>query len=295
MPVHDDAIQNSSSIPIQLVGGVFNTPNAKITEDQKQYFESILLKGSYNDYNPVLSDDLKFNIRVENVPEFLAETVNLCGANFKACLKSYYHHTRGFWQFNFSEEYDLSPGSYHNSLFQSPRYLTRDNSSSRGSFYLMVRRYSDEDTTADLFQDLSDDEAAAKIYSTYVIQGKPINISEDKFVRIISPLIRANKPTQFLKDRLATSDTIFNQTMQQPALYFWLAIFSFAVIFCANRNRRLLWAFMPIIMLFIVNFGFAPIAYFRYVMPIAFVMPFVLVIALNELYNRLPGRKFVKN
>jgi len=72
--------------------------------------------------------------------------------------------------------------------------------------------------------------------------------------------------------------------MQQPALYFYLTILTFVTIFLVRRSRRLLWAFVPVVMLFVINFLFGPIAYFRYVMPIAFVTPVIVALALQELY-----------
>jgi hypothetical protein len=293
-PEKDTNIYESMSMPLQMMAFTLNQKDANVTTEERQYFENLISPSKLSDYTTYISDPIKSNVRTKSpspsISNFLKNWLSVCSKNPDKCAKGYFLQIENF----------LYPTNIKSS------YLRYKPPVPPPSYKLLCKSNSLEKCNKEIAQ-----------------KSSLIRVSVQDAQRIMKPILgykNTNPGFSVLENYRETIQPIA-LLFSQPSLYFWLTFLVCLLIFVTrffdrirrkkvemktetenmsnsfeSVNSRLILVFIPIVLLWIRLFLFAPIAYLRYVMPVIIVMPFLLVLLISKcIVPFFRNRTFVKN
>jgi hypothetical protein len=259
------------SVPIQMVGALMNNSHANLDSNERNYFLSLQPKWNYS---PTNADPVKNPLRYSpdfDSKRFLETTFEACLKNKRICIEAYTSHFASYfnpWADDFpiviesKNGWTAIPAVYSSGW----GYRTID----KKLINLNTQNYSDwqEYYETSISADVSYEGFRGYIYPDIWSQetGRP-----GGYAYSINPDLG-----QFLMDN------ILIRYGWEDGIWIWLALFCGGIFLALKKYRNLIIVSM-VLVAYALLFATAPIAYFRYLMPIVFLTPLILTVSLQEI------------
>jgi len=293
------------SVPLQMLNRIMNNENADITAEEQEWFVYITGGTPTSHYSQRFADNIKglsaWYVN-ENFSEFVKYWAAICVKNPLPAIEAVLIHTNWFWDLDMLET--------------APNYMGEDTvvwnaTAITKTEYIAVNQFSDSTVYFGViylnftgFLPWSSDnpviidrELLSEYYDWLSEQGRCFYDKED-FIAICESMLN-HRSGALLKIADGVKQILGKygpqRLLQQPATWFYILLANFAVMVYKNKRKRLMdrtgqdrtgtLLYVPILFYYAYLFAFSPIAYMRYVMPIAFATPLIVFLSVFEYKN----------